>query len=87
MTLGWNRLLKLQTSVKPVEIVIWARNPKSSIFPNRNRNRNPRVLPLKQRGGLRLRLRLRLRLGAGNWSCSSIRLSLRLPRKIKRDFC
>ena len=27
------------TSVKSVEIVIWARNPNSSIFPNRNRNR------------------------------------------------
>ena len=62
-------------SVKPVEIVIWARNPNSFIFPNRNRNltRNPRVLPLKQRGGLRLRLRLRL--GEWNWSGSSLRLN------------
>ncbi len=61
-----------QTSVKSVEIVIWTRNPNSSIFPNRNRNltRNPRVLPLAQRGGLRLRLRLRER----NWSGSSLRL-------------
>ena len=43
-------ITELQTSAKSLEIVIWTRNPNSSIF----RNRNPRVLPLKRRGGLRL---------------------------------
>ncbi len=28
--------MRIQTSVKPVEIVIWTRNPNSFIFPNPN---------------------------------------------------
>ncbi len=59
-----------QTSEKAVEIVIWAPNPNSSIFPNRNRN--PRVFRLKQRGGLRLRLRLRLALQRHFWKLSRV---------------